>query len=325
MILLELAGGFVLLVAGGDALVRGAVALAARLGVSPLMIGLTLVGFGTSMPELVTSLQAAFDGAPGIAVGNVVGSNIANILLILGTAALIYPVATSRAAFGRDGTSLMLATLACTGAVLLGHLDRLTGLVLMLLLAGYLAVAYFGERRAMRSAAAQSASVSGVQDTIPAAPGRLWLALLMVIGGIGLTVLGARFLVSGAISLAAAAGISETVVGLTVVAVGTSLPELVTSVMAALRRQSDVAFGNIIGSNIFNVLGILGVTAAVHPIEVPAEIAAVDIWVMLGVTLIFTLFAVTGWRICRKEGAVLLAGYGIYTGLLLMDSGLFAG
>lgn len=292
--------------AGGEALVRGAVALAERLGVSPLLVGLTVVGFGTSTPELVTSLQAAFQGSPGIAVGNVVGSNIANILLILGIAALLSPVAVSRNAFRRDGAALILATLATMVIVLSGTLGRVGGAVLVLGLVTYIVVAFRLERSAPAEAVEEPAS--------PAMP--LGRAVLFAVGGIAITILGARFLVDAATTLAAAAGVSDAVIGLTVVAVGTSLPELVTAVMAAIRKQGDIAFGNVIGSNIYNVLGILGVTALARPLEVPAEIAGFDIWVMGAATALVAVVAVTGWRVSRGEGGLLVALYVAYTGWL---------
>jgi len=304
MIYLQLLAGFVLLIIGGDLLVRGAVDTARHLGVSPLLIGLTLVGFGTSTPELVASVQAALAGSPGIAVGNVVGSNIANILLILGFAALLRPITTPRAAFQRDGAMLLLSALACLGVVLMGTLNRPMGAALLVLLIGYIVYSYRRERAVPEIGAGMAPPMSA------------WIAGALTLGGLVVVVLGARLLVFAAIDLAREAGISETVVGLTVVAIGTSLPELVTSVMAALRRQSDVAFGNVIGSNIYNVLGILGVTALVQPIPVPAEIAHIDIWVMLATTLLLMAFAVSNWRISRREGAVLLAAYAGYLGYL---------
>ena len=306
MIYLQLALGFLLLVAGGEALVRGAVSVARRLGVSPLLIGLTLVGFGTSTPELVTSLQAAVDGLPGIALGNVVGSNIANILLILGAAALIAPIAVARSGFGRDGTALALATLLCVGVVLFGALDRWLGGVLIAALAAYLVAAYVTDR----------AEAAGPEaDAAP--PGPLWLALVLALGGIGVTILGARLAVDAAVMLALVWGMSETVVGLTIVAVGTSLPELVTSVMAALRREPAIAFGNVVGSNIYNILGILGVTALVRPIEVPVQIAQLDVWVMTAATLAL-LGAVVAWqRIGRGIRPAFVAPYAGYTAWLV--------
>lgn len=313
MVILQLALGFALLVAGGEALVRGAVSVASRLGVSPLLIGVTLVGFGTSTPELVTSLQAAFDDRPGIAVGNVVGSNIANVLLILGVAAVIAPVAAARSGFGRDGTALALATLLCIGVVLHGALDRWLGAVLVAALLVYLVVAYRTDRAAV---ADRPADPAVVPDVAPL-PGPFWLTLGLAAGGIALTILGARLAVDAAVALALAWGMTETVVGLTIVAVGTSLPELVTSVMAALRREAGIAFGNVVGSNIYNILGILGVTALVRPIAVPPQIAALDIWVMAGATSALIASVVLFGRVARVTGAAFLAAYAGYTAWLV--------
>ena len=310
MLYVFLALGLVLLVLGGEALVRGAVNLAARLGVSPLLIGLTVVGFGTSTPELVTSLQAAFTGSPGIAVGNVVGSNTANILLILGAAALIAPLAVSPGAFRRDGVALVLVTLAAIVVVLTGALSRFVGLALIAGLVLYLVTAYRSERR---SAGGASAAADEASDVPPMG---LPMALVYAVGGIALTVLGARFLVDAASELATRFGVSDAIIGLTLVAVGTSLPELVTSVVASLRRQGDVAFGNVVGSNIYNVLGILGATALIKPIPVPERIASFDIWVMAAATLALVWVAVTGWRITRREGIALLVAYAAYVGWL---------
>ncbi|PYE83690.1 calcium/sodium antiporter [Pseudoroseicyclus aestuarii] len=309
MLWIALAAGLVLLVAGGEALVRGASALASRLGVSPLLVGLTVVGFGTSTPELVTSLQAALSGSPGIAFGNVIGSNTANILLILGLAALLSPFAVERRAFLRDGPALALATLACLGVVLWGALSRPAGAVLVVGLILYLLYAYRSERGLSAAEAA------------PEQPAmRLSIAALWAVGGIALTVLGARLLVDASITLAALWGVPDEVIGLTVVAIGTSLPELVTTVVAALRRQGEIAFGNVVGSNLYNILGILGITALVRPIPVPPQIAALDIWVMLAATVALVAVCVSGWRATRGEGAVLLAAYGLYIGWLALGS-----
>jgi len=311
MIYLQLALGFVLLVAGGEALVRGAVSVAARLGVSPLLIGLTLVGFGTSTPELVTSLQAALDGRPGIAVGNVVGSNIANILLILGTAAVIAPITVMRAGFLRDGTALAAASMLCIGVILYGALMPWLGAALLLALLTYLGVAYVSDR------ADPAADAGQTGDVVADNHWSVWLALLLAAGGIAITILGARIAVDAAVALALLWGMSETVVGLTIVAVGTSLPELVTSVMAALRREQAIAFGNVVGSNIYNILGILGITALVRPIEVPAQIAQLDVWVMGGATLALVLVVVAFQRIGRGVGFAALAAYAGYVAWLV--------
>ncbi len=313
MIWLEIGGGFLLLLLGGELLVRGAVGCARRFGVSPLLIGLTLVGFGTSTPELLTSLQAALAGSPGVAVGNVVGSNIANILLILGAAALIQPIAVPPQALYRDGGMMLAATLVACSLAWLGSVERWFGAGMLAALAAYVVWSYRRERaRPDAGAELHLHEAAAVGDA-----GRpLWRSGLEFAVGLGLTLYGARLLVTGAIELAGAAGISEAVIGLTVVAVGTSLPELATSVMAARRRQADVAIGNVVGSNIFNILGILGTTAVVQPIPVPAEILRFDLWVMLAVALLLLAFAWTGRRICQLEAGFLLAGYGAYLAVL---------
>lgn len=316
MIWLDLAGGLALLLFGGEILVRGSVAVATRLGVSPLVIGLTLVGFGTSMPELVASLEAASIGAPGIAVGNIVGSNIANILLILGLSATILPLATTPKAFRRDGAVLIAVSVLLTGIVMVGFLGRLAGVALLGLLLAYTVYAYLAERRGGPSAAVRTEEAS---DATPKSIG-LAAGMTLTAGGIAGVLWGASLLVGAAIAIAREAELSETVIGVTLVAIGTSLPELVTSVMAALRRHGDVAFGNVVGSNIFNILGIAGITAAVSPIEIPAEIAVLDIWVMLATAILLVLFAITNWRVSRLEGAIFLTLYALYFAAQFMPS-----
>lgn len=309
MIWIELAAGLALLLGGGEALVKGSVGVAIRLGVSPLLIGLTLVGFGTSTPELVASLEAALIGAPGIAIGNIVGSNIANILLVLGISALILPLATTKEAFRRDGAVLIGTGLALLAVVLSGTLSRWAGLIFLLLLSGYTIHTYRSERRTKGAAAAVH-----VAEAVEVAPREMPLlaGLIWVLGGIAAVIVGASLLVQTAIGIAGSLGLSEAVIGLTLVAVGTSLPEVATSVMAALRRHGDVALGNIVGSCIFNILGIGGATALVSPVTVPGEIIRLDIWVMLAATLLLVVFAATDWRISRKEGAVFLIAYAAY-------------
>lgn len=311
MVSLQLVLGFVLLVIGGEALVRGAVSVAARFGVSPLLIGLTLVGFGTSTPELVTSLQAAWTGSPGIAVGNVVGSNIANILLILGVAAVIMPMSVDPVAFRRDGTALALATALAVGVIFLGSLDRWMGGVLLVALLTYIWVAYRTD-----SISVEGGEPPGAVEPAPVS-GSVWRAVGLVIGGLVVTILGARLTVDAAVTLALVWGLSETVVGLTIVAVGTSLPELITSIMAALRRESGIAFGNVIGSNIYNILGIMGVTALVHPIPIPPQIAQLDVWIMLAATLALIVSVAIRRRVGRGIGFVFLGSYAVYTGWLV--------
>jgi cation:H+ antiporter len=307
--------GLVLLVIGGELLVRGSTSAAKALGVSPLLIGLTLVGFGTSTPELVTSVTAALEGSPGIAVGNVVGSNIANILLILGVAALIYPMAVNPKGFRRDAVALVAASLLCLGATLYGHVDRWIGFAFVAGLIAYIVYVYREEKAHPEDPECE------VREHMAASarpgPKVIALSLAMAVGGIAITIFGARFLVDAAIQIAKGFGVSDTIIGLTIVAVGTSMPELVTSVMAAIKKQADVAYGNIIGSNIYNVLGILGVTAIITPIDVPQQIAQVDIWVMLAATALLVFFARSGFKLMRWEGFAFLAAYIGYTGWLI--------
>ena len=315
MVWVSLLGGFVLLVVGGELLVRGAVQVAGRLGVSPLVIGLTLVGFGTSTPELVTSVQAALTGSPGIAYGNIVGSNMANLLLILGTAALLSPILVDSRALKRDG---LVMTASAVGFALLAAtlvLDRIVGAAFLVALAAYIFAAFRYESGPVgsehgaafdKSAAAQDVD----RGLVPVGKANsLLLPLLIAIGGLGTVVLGGSLLVDGAVDLARSLGISETIIGLTIVAVGTSLPELVTSIVAALRKEGDVAFGNIIGSNIYNILGIGGVTALSAPGRVPAEIVGSDNLLMIAASVVVVTMAYTGWRIGRREGILLLLGY----------------
>lgn len=320
--------GLVLLIVGGELLVRGAATTAERLGMSPLLIGLTLVGFGTSTPELVTSVEASLIGSPGIAVGNVVGSNIANILLILGISALILPIAVSQQALQRDGLVMLAATILLVGIGQLGlRLDPLVGGMLVAGLVTYLWYAYVQEKAGASAghtaafkkreahdevAAMPSGGAAGL--AVPASSGLTAIAvpLAMALGGLAVIILGGKLLVEGAIGLARHAGLSETLIGLTIVAIGTSLPELVTSIIAAIRKHSDVALGNILGSNIYNILGIGGVTALLAPTTIPAEIVRFDALVMLAATAALLVIARTGYRISRLEGAALLAGYSLY-------------
>jgi cation:H+ antiporter len=306
--------GLLLLLVGGELLVRGAVASARSLGVSPLLIGLTLVGFGTSTPELVTSVTAALNGSPGIVVGNVVGSNIANILFILGLSAVIYPMVVNPKGFKRDAIMLSAVALACMGVVLYGRMGMLIGIVFIASLLSYIVFVYLQEKSAPDEAALVAEHVA---EDAPTGPSNMALSLGMAIVGIAITIFGAGFLVDGSIAMAKSLGVSDTIIGLTIVAVGTSMPELVTSVMAALRKHADVAYGNIVGSNIFNVLFILGTTSIIQPIDMPSQIAKFDIWVMLAATAMLVYFAWTGAKLQRWEGWVFIGCYTAYTGYLI--------
>jgi cation:H+ antiporter len=313
MVYVQLLAGLLLLFGGGDFLVRGAVAVAKRLGVSPLVIGLTLVGFGTSTPELVASIKATLNDAPAIAVGNVVGSNLANILLILGVASIITPLTCARTALMRDGGILLLVSLLLLPFAFSGELGRLAGIVFLCLLVAYTLGSYYFDRRSRDSAAALHEAEAESVDPVS---GSLWKALLITFVGIAGVLYGASLLVDSAIDLAAEFGISQAVIGLSVVAIGTSLPELAAAIMAAIRRHTDIAFGNVVGSNIFNILGILGTTAIVKPLAVPQEMLDFDLWAMLAATLLLLVAAFSGRRLIRGEGAFFLACYAGYLWLL---------
>lgn len=315
-----------LLILGGEFLVRGAVSLAERLGISRLLIGLTLVGFGTSTPELVTSVQAALAGSPGIAVGNIVGSNIANLLLILGLAALISPIAVEARALARDG-GLVVATAALLAVVAAyATLSRPVGAVFIALLVAYIIFAWRQERAVASEPHPLSSAAMGKVEAfetshptlhkVPNGTGAVLLALAMTIVGLVIVISGGSLLVKGSVELARGLGLSETLIGLTIVAVGTSMPEMVTSTVAAIKRQSDVALGNVLGSNIYNILGIGGVTALISPTVVPTEIVRFDNLVMVGTSVLVFVLAATGSRIGRREGTFLLAGYVAYVWLI---------
>jgi len=326
--ILTLIGGLVLLVIGGELLVRGSVRVAEKLGVSPLLIGLTLVGFGTSTPELVTSVEAALIGSPGIAIGNIVGSNIANILLILGIAALIYPLSVSGAALRRDGTFVILTALLFTAAGFTVGLSVTSGIFFIAGLIGYMVFAYRQERNsetvlaeghtaAFDKGEALEQLDPGIHHKFAATGLMAWiLPIFMAVAGLAIIIFGGRILVASAVDLARIIGMSESVIGLTIVAVGTSLPELVTSVVAAIRRQTDIAVGNILGSNIYNILGIGGVTGLLAPTAFPVEMLRLDVFVMIGASVLLFLFARSG-MISRVKGGLMLGAYIGYVGYLL--------
>jgi cation:H+ antiporter len=318
-------GGLALLTIGGELLVRGAVRVAEQLGVSPLLIGLTLVGFGTSTPELVASVQAALIGSPGIAVGNIVGSNIANILLILGVSALVFPIAVGSKALGRDGMFVIASALLLLAVSATFGLQLWVGVVFLLGLIFYMVFAYRQERTPAaiagdHTAAFEKGEAFGAADPglrpRPAKRGSGALALVVplatAVAGLITIIFGGRFLVEGAVDLARIVGLSEAVIGLTIVAAGTSAPELVTSLVAAFRRQTDMALGNILGSCIYNVLGIGGFTAIIASTPVPAEIVRFDMPVMVAASALLMLFAWTGRKISRGEGATFLGLYIAY-------------
>jgi cation:H+ antiporter len=311
--------GVALLTVGGEALIRGSLAAAKRLGISPLLSGLVIVGFGTSMPELVVSVNAALDNKPDIAIGNVVGSNISNILLILGICALITPMAVKPLALRRDAVTVVAACLLFLVLVGGNSLGRADGVILLISLGAFLVWAYFSERsHSMLSADLHKAEA----DEISVLPQSTVWTITLVIAGLLLLIFGSQVLLVGAVGIAERLGVSEAVVGLTLVAVGTSLPELSISVIAALRRHADVAIGNVLGSNIFNLFGILGISALLQPLPVHPRVLQFDQWVMLGTSLLLLLFLYTGTRLSRLEGGILLAGYITYVSLSFTTFGV---
>jgi cation:H+ antiporter len=318
--------GLAVLIGGAELLVRGASRLALAVGLTPLVVGLTVVAFGTSAPELAVSIGAGRAGLDGLALGNVVGSNVFNVLFILGLTSLIAPLVVARQLVRLDvpvmiGASVLVVVLAADGRV--GTIDGA-------LLATGLAVYLGWLLRAGRSPAAEASAVDPTPDLVasPRPRARLAVDLGLVVGGLALLVLGSRWLVDGATGIATALGVSELIVGLTIVAAGTSMPEVATSVVATLRGQRDLAIGNVVGSNVFNLLGILGLAALATPggLAVPAAVSAFDVWVMLAVAIVCLPIFVSGFGIARWEGAVLLFGYLAYTTTLvtLATSGVVA-
>ena len=305
--------GLVVLLLAGDALVRGAVNLSLRMGIPTLIVSLTIVAFGTSAPELLVGISAVMEGKPGLALGNVVGSNTANVLLVLGLPALLSRMHTSRFDTRRSYLMMLAATVGFIGLAFFGTLTWITGLIL---LAG-LTLVLLDQARDARAHVAE-AQCGEIDDLEGADPDMPWwkIVAFLLVGLVGLP-LGADILVENASIIARDFGVSDAVIGLTLVAVGTSLPELATTVMAALRQQADVALGNVIGSNIFNLLGILGVTTLFGPIPVSADFLHFDLWVMLGAALALAPFVLMNRDIGRRWGAALVALYVVYILLVL--------
>lgn len=299
MVYLMLIIGLSLLVWGGNLLVDGSVGVAKKMGLSSLVIGLVLVGFGTSTPELLASLLSVLKGSNGIAIGNVVGSNIANILLVLGAAAVIHPVKIDIKDFKRDGFFLMLASIMVVASVYFGIINRVIGFILVSTLIGYVFYCYKTDKKNHQDEEKEPTKMS------------LTKALILSFVGIGLTMLGAKFLVDNAILLARMWGVSEAVIGLTIVAVGTSLPELAASMTASFKKENGVAFGNVVGSNIYNALFILGTVALILPIKIE-ESMRIDSLIMLLVA--FVLTGVAFWKKCfsRTIGFLFLCSYAAY-------------
>lgn len=297
---LLLAVGLALLIASSDYLISECETIAARLNISPVIVGLTLVAFGTSFPELVVSLRAAAVGSDGLALGNVVGSNIANTLLIMGVAALFMPIGVSRTLLKRDGLVWLIATGVFIIFVFGGTVHRYQGILMLLMLAGYLFVL-------LKSGDIAPDEADAVNDQKP-----LWVLGFIVTACFGGIAFGAHLTVGSAIDIARALNVSESVIGVTIIAFGTSLPELATTLACVRKRNTGMLIGNIIGSNIFNILAVVGLTAALLPLNVPAHMLTLDIPALIMVTLVGMIFLRTDWEVSRKEAAICLMGYAGY-------------
>jgi cation:H+ antiporter len=321
MVALKLIAGLVLLVAGAEALVKGASKIAAAAGISPLVIGLTIVAFGTSSPELAVSIGSAFNGKADIALGNVVGSNIFNVLFILGLSSLIIPLVVHQQLVKLDvpimiGASLLLLLFGYDGTI-----QRWEGALLVALGIWYTLFLIRLSKKEKNKAVLEDYREEYGESLKPA-KGKGWLPPLLVLAGLTLLIFGSNLLVDSAVSIATALGVSELVIGLTIIAAGTSLPEVATSVMASFRKEEDIAVGNVVGSNIFNILIILGLTAMIAPGGVPVNPAAIhfDIPFMIAVAVACLPLFFTGYRIDRWEGFVFLGYYIAYTTYLILKS-----
>jgi len=298
--------GLAILVFGGDILIRGAVSLAERLAIPALIIGLTIVSLGTSAPELFISLQAALAGSGGLAIGNVIGSNIANILLVLGLPALIHETCCEEKGIARSIFVMIGFTILFMFMMWTGTITRTFGIILLVLLLAFL----FEQYRVGMKAGGEPEH--DYHEDVPSLEGGIWKSIAFLVIGIILLPIGAGFTVSSAQEIALEWGISEEVIGLTIVAIGTSLPELAASMMAVIRGKSSVALGNVVGSNIFNMAAIMGVTATIIPVEVPTHAISIDMWAMFAATLVLAFIACKLRKISRLSGLLMMAAYSIY-------------
>ncbi|MDO9514895.1 MAG: calcium/sodium antiporter [Syntrophales bacterium] len=302
--------GLAALTLGAEGLVRGSASLAIRLGLTPLIIGLTVVAFGTSTPELVVSLGASLIGHADIAIGNVVGSNIFNIGIILGLTALLYPITVHLQVIKHDGPIMVAVSILALVLIANGAISRSAGIALFAALIAYTGLTIWLAKKGTSPEIEQQ-----FQEGVPSRSKSLYRDLLFIGGGLLLLVAGSRILVVSATDIARLIGISEAVIALTIIAAGTSMPELATSMVAALRRQPDIAVGNIVGSNIFNILGILGVASIANPLSATG-ITRLDLWVMVAFSIVLLPLLYTGLKLQRWEGALLLIGYGAYLWVL---------
>jgi len=301
-----IAASLALLYFGAEGLVRGSASLALRLGLTPLVVGLTVVAMGTSMPEVMVSVKAALAGRGDLAVGNVLGSNLFNIGVILGLTALIFPMKVQFQLIKLDAPIMVGVCLLAPLLLMNGEVGRVEGVMLLAGICVYVAGNVWLARRSASREVQEE-----FQESMPKPTGSMAFDILFILGGLAVLALGARLLTDNSVAVARVFGVSEAVIGLTIVAAGTSVPELAASVVAALKKEPDIALGNVIGSNIFNILAILGAGAVVAPLSAPA-ISAVDIWAMVGVSALLLPILWTGLRVSRGEGVLLLACYGGY-------------
>jgi len=306
-ITISIIGGIVGLFAGAEALVRGSSSLAIRMGISPLVVGLTVVAFATSSPELVVSIKAALEGNPGIVIGNVVGSNICNIGLILGVAALISPMRIKTQLIKREIPIMIIVGFILLLVLLNDSISRLEGLLLILGIISYVIFSYLYARKDKVIETSHE-----FIDAIPKGKAKsVWISILLIVGGLGLLLGGAHIFVNGAVEVAVRVGVSQAVIGLSMVALGTSLPELITSVVASLRNENDIAIGNAVGSNVFNVLSVLGFSSVISPIN-SSGVGYIDLGIMMLFMIVILPMSKSGFVLKRFEGAILLAGYFAY-------------
>ncbi len=306
-ITISIIGGIVGLFAGAESLVRGSSSLALRLGVSPLVVGLTVVAFATSSPELVVSIKAALEGNPGIVIGNVVGSNICNIGLILGVAALISPMQVKTRLVKREIPIMIIVGFILLLVLANDSISRVEGVLLILGIISYVVFSYLYARK--------DKVIETYQEFIEGIPAgkakSVWISILLIVGGLGVLLGGAHIFVNGAVEVAARLGVSQAIIGLSMVALGTSLPELITSVVASFRNENDIAIGNAVGSNVFNVLSVLGFSSVINPIN-SSGVGYIDLTIMMLFMIIILPMSKSGFVFKRFEGAILLAGYFAY-------------
>jgi cation:H+ antiporter len=306
-IALYIVGGSIGLFIGAEGLVRGASSLAIRLGISPLVVGLTVVAFATSSPELVVSIKAAIEGNPGIVVGNVVGSNICNIALILGVAAMISPMNVKSQVIKREIPIMIIVSIVLLLILFDDAITRVEGVFLVIGIISYIILGY-------KYSIKEKGNIEVVkefEDIIPKSPYKIWQSILFVLAGLGLLALGSNLFVDGAVAIAEKFGVSQAVIGLTIVALGTSLPELSTSIVASFKNENDIAIGNAVGSNVFNILSILGISSLVRPIE-DTGVTMVDLSIMMFFTILILPLSRSKFTLRRWEGTLLFCGYIAY-------------